>query len=214
MARLETLKKLETTLESFLDRLIASEPGQPDFCRELETLGDIKRDSLRGRHINSRLGNWFARNNNFWEGSKLQDSEIADISNMLREIKKGLDDSDPESKKLSDEIAHWHENRVIPGRKLVLKKKQSENQSGISEKFTELLNKEAEYFSKALDNKKHLLSLLDDVLKSAEAKEDPMFIHLAGSIIYYLKMRGYKVGPFVKRLKEIEEIKLGTSHVE
>jgi hypothetical protein len=56
------------------------------------------------------------------------------------------------------------------------------------------------------------LIILDDVLKSAEAKEDPMYVHLAASIIYFMRMNGYKVGPFVKRLKEIEKIKAGESH--
>ena len=51
----------------------------------------------------------------------------------------------------------------------------------------------------------HLLSALDDILRSAELKNDSMYAHLAGSMIYYLKANGYKVEPFVKRLKDIEQ---------
>jgi len=212
MTRLETLKKLEATLESFLTQIVVSQSRQVEFSKGLDALDEITRDSLKGRRINSRLGNWFAKNNNVPEDERLRESEILAIAGMLGQIKTGLDVSDPESRKLADEIDRWHDKGIIPRRKLILKMKPSEEEPGISEKFAELLNKEAEYFSKDLDNKKHLLSLLDDVLKSTEAKEDTIYIHLAGSIIYFLKMRGYKVGPFVKRLKEIEGNKLESPH--
>lgn len=201
-------------MESFLTRIVAAQSRQVEFSNGLDTLNEITRDSLKGRYINSRLGNWFSRNSNMLEDERLNESEVSAIAGMLGEIKTGLDASDPESKKLSEEIDRWHEKKSFPGRKLILKMKISEEGPGISEKFAELLNKEAGYFANGLDNKKHLLSLLDDVLKSAEAKEDTMYIHLAGSIIYFLKMRGYKVGPFVKRLKEIEGNKLESPHAD
>ncbi len=214
MTRLETLKKLETTLEDFLAKVVDFQSGQMEISRDMDALDEITRDSLRGRYINARLGNWFARNSNLLEDGRLREPEISAVANMLKDIKNGLDNSDPESRKLSEEIERWHDKAIMPGRKLILKMKSTDEGPGISEKFAELLHKESEYFSAGLDNKQHLLSLLDDVLKSAEAKEDRMFIHLAGSIIYFLRMKGYKIGPFVKRLKELEELKLEHPHVE
>jgi hypothetical protein len=51
----------------------------------------------------------------------------------------------------------------------------------------------------------HILSYLDDALKSAEAGRDQFYLHLAGSIIYFLKINGYKIDPYVKRLKNLEK---------
>ena len=35
--------------------------------------------------------------------------------------------------------------------------------------------------------------------------EDMAYLHLAGSLIYYLKLSGFKVDPYIKRLKELEK---------
>jgi hypothetical protein len=182
--------------------------------REITFLDDIARESFRGRYINSRLGNWFANNNTLLEGGRLRDTDITAIGNLLGDIKSGLDETDPESKKLAEEIDHWRIKGVVPGRKLILKMKGDTDEPTISEKFAEILKREAEFFENYQDNKKHLLTILDDILKSADAKEDEIYIHLAGAAIYFLKMNGYKVGPFVKRLKEIEESKLGNKHAD
>jgi hypothetical protein len=190
------------------------ESESPETFRSIDTLDDIARDSFRGRFINNQLGNWFARNTEFLSKGKLKDGEISAIANLLGDIKSGLDDNDPETRKLSEEIERWREKGVIPKRKLILKMKAREDEPDITEKFAALLKKEENYFQFEQADADHLLSSLDDVLKSAEAKEDTMFIHLAASIIYYLKMNHYKVGPFVKKLREIEIRKLGMPHAD
>jgi hypothetical protein len=209
MTRLETLEKLEATLEGFLSRIVDANRDRLTLAKAIGSLDDIARDSLRGRRVNSRLGAWFAKNSSLMEDGNVAGSNIETISNLLGKIETGLDNADPESKKLAEEINRWRAKGTIPGRKLILKTRSGDGSIGIADKYRELLNKEAEYFGEIHDGKRHLLSILDDVLKSANAKEDLMYIHLAGSIIYYLKMKGYKVGPFVKRLKEIEESKMG-----
>jgi hypothetical protein len=47
--------------------------------------------------------------------------------------------------------------------------------------------------------------MLDDILKNAETKIDPIYMHMAGSIIYYLKNKGYKIEPYVRKLKFLEK---------
>ena len=51
----------------------------------------------------------------------------------------------------------------------------------------------------------HLLTVLDDLLSSAESKTDRMYEHLAASLIYFLRLEGYKVDPYVKRLRRIRD---------
>ncbi|SYZ74503.1 hypothetical protein TRIP_C90131 [Candidatus Zixiibacteriota bacterium] len=212
MARLETLKKLETTLENFLRQAVEAETARLEHFQSIDTLDDIARDSMKGRFINNRLGNWFARNKGLLDIKDMKEFEISSIANLLNEIQSGMDRSDTETDKLADEIEHWKEQGIVPKRRLILKGKAESDQPNITEKFLEMLKKEAEFLEYEPNKGEHLLTILDDVLKSAEAKEDPMYIHLAASMIYFMRMNGYKVGPFVKRLKEIEQAKSGGSH--
>ncbi len=212
MARLETLKKLETTLEKFLGRAVDTETARLENFQSIDLLDDIARDSMKGRFINNRLGSWFARNNELLSNKNMKEFEISAIANLLNDIQSAMDPSDAETQKLAEEIDHWKEQGIAPKRKLVLKMKGETAELSITEKFMELLKKEAELLEFDPNKGEHLLTILDDVLKSADAKEDPMFVHLAASIIYFMRMHGYKVGPFVKRLKEIELKKTGGSH--
>jgi hypothetical protein len=213
LARLETLKKLEATLERFLDKVVASEGDRVDIFGGIDSLDDIARDSLKGRLINRQLGRWFARHNRLVDNAKLEETEVSSIANLLGEIRAGLDSNDPETRKLSEEIERWKDKGIVPKRKLVLKLKSEKQDQTITDKFRGLLKQEKDYLDFEQKSSDHLLTILDDVLKSADAKEDTMFIHLAGSIIYFLKMNGYKVEPFVKRLKEIERNKAGSPNV-
>jgi len=213
LTRLETLKKLESVLERFLAGVVEIETEQIEAFRGIDTLDDIAKDSFKGRFINNQLGNWFARYGRVVDGGRLKEDEVSTIANILSEIKSGLDSSDPETKKLSDEIERWREKGVVPKRKLVLKMKGEGAEQNIAEKFVALLKQESEHLEFEQKGSAHLISILDDILKSAEAKEDRMFMHLAGSVIYYLKINGYKVGPFVRRLKEIEKNKFGVKDV-
>jgi hypothetical protein len=207
--RLQTLKKLEQTLERFLVGYADLENDQIGLLKGIETLDDITRDSLRGRSINNRLGNWFARHRDFLSTDRLKESQAAAIGNLLSEIKSGLDSNDPESQKLSDEIDQWRQKGIVPKRKLILKLKSGQSEPNMMADFLDYLRRELAYLDMEHSDSNHLLTLLDDVLKSAEAKEDNIYIHLAASIIYFLRMKGYKTGPFVKRLKEIEKSRLG-----
>ena len=210
MSRLAVLKRLESTLESFLSRAVESEKGKIEALHSLETLEEMARDSLKGRHIGNRLGDWLARNQSAFQHDRFSAEDLTFVGNLLSDIRSGLDGADPESVKLSEEIGRLREKGVIPKRKLILKmKSRSTEEDDLLGKFVELSKREAEYVGSGLFHQRHLLSVLDDVLKSAAAKEDRMYVHLAGSIIYFLKMKGYRVEPFVKRLKEIENEKSG-----
>jgi hypothetical protein len=214
LTRLQVLKKLAANLESFLERAAEAEKGPFDVLTRIDSLDDIARDSLRGKYITNRLGNWFARNKDLPQSRLASDTDLTSIANILGEIKGGLDTTDPESRKLSEEIDHWREKGVVPKRKLILKLKPESDEQNMVKEFTDLLSSEYKYVGSGEFEGRHLLSVLDDVLKSADAKENPMFLHLAGSIIYYLKAKGYKIGPFARRLKEIEREKSSAADVD
>jgi hypothetical protein len=207
LSRYEVLKKLESTLETFLQEAVSPEKMLVDGTRTLATLDEITEDSLRGRYVNNRLSNWFSKNGRLLESGSLNEADMTRVANFLGSIKTGLDDSDPESKKLSEKIDDWRDRGVVPKRKLILKLKPKTTDKNLLKEFMNLLAKESQYINSGEFEDMHLLSALDDILKSAELKDDRMYIHLAGTMIYYLKSNGYKVDPFVKRLKDIENNK-------
>lgn len=201
-------------MENFLGRVVELEINNLNTVSRIDSLDEIARLSLKGRLVNQQLGNWFARNRDYLDSGRLKETETETIANLLCEIKKGLDSSDPESRKLADEIERWKEKGVVPKRKLILKMKSPAGGMSITEKFADYLGRGKEILEREDYSQEHLLSILDDILKSAEAKEDHIYIHLAGSIIYFLRMNGYKVSPYVKRLKQIEKERLGMAYAE
>lgn len=52
----------------------------------------------------------------------------------------------------------------------------------------------------------HLMSVLDDTLKTATVQKNRQALLLSALIIYYLKQNGYMVQPFVKRLRQAEQL--------
>lgn len=210
MSRLETLKKLETILENFLDKAVDMEKERLETIKAVEALSDINRESLRGRYVNNRLGDWFARHREPLAASRFSESELTTIGNLLSSIRSGLDAGDPETVKLADQIDHWRRKGVVPKRKLILKMPAREGQPETDDRlnrFLDMLARQQKYLGSGEFDGIHILSILEDTLKAAEAKVDPMYLHLAGSLVYFLKINGYKVAPFARRLREIEKAK-------
>ena len=209
MSRLEILHNLETTLENFIKRAVTDMPEAGDTTETIKQLDDITQQSLKGRTVTNQLGNWLAKNKSLLQFNRLSQSHGTAVANLLGDIRTGLDLSDPASKKLAEEIDHWRKLGVIPKRKLVLRRRAEHSKKDLTDDYNKMLKEEIEYLAFSRSRGDHLLQVLDDVLDSAEAGDNPVFLHLAGSIIYYLKTEGYKVGPFVKRLKDIEISKRG-----
>ncbi len=59
-----------------------------------------------------------------------------------------------------------------------------------------------EYFHQPWD---HLLSIVNYLLNSLEKKPDIKTKHMAGSILYYMKLNGYKVSSYVGRLQRLSK---------
>ncbi|MDH4157979.1 MAG: hypothetical protein OEW00_11965, partial [candidate division Zixibacteria bacterium] len=72
--------------------------------------------------------------------------------------------------------------------------------------FETVLARMMDLFKDYAASKKHVLSALDDALKSAVLQRNKDTLLLSAFIIYYLKIEGYKVEPYVKRLKQAESL--------
>ncbi|NLI15855.1 MAG: hypothetical protein GX409_06180 [candidate division Zixibacteria bacterium] len=73
----------------------------------------------------------------------------------------------------------------------------------IKEKFRESLNYQREmldYFHRPED---HLFTVVGYLLDTIEKTGDEYADHMAASILYFMKQRGYKVEPYVQRLKQL-----------
>lgn len=75
--------------------------------------------------------------------------------------------------------------------------------SDTKEKFRESLNYQREmldYFHRPED---HLFTVVGYLLDTIEKTGDEYADHMAASILYFMKQRGYKVEPYVQRLKQL-----------
>ncbi len=81
-------------------------------------------------------------------------------------------------------------------------------ETDIKDKFIDSLNYQCEmieYFQRPDD---HLFTVTDYLLNKLEEKPDIQANHMTASILYFMKLHGYKVAPYVERLQKLK----GRSH--
>lgn len=71
------------------------------------------------------------------------------------------------------------------------------------ERFLDSLSYQLNVMECYSDDKYHLFSVVGQLLKNLEKKPDIKTNHLAASILYFLKLNGYKVAPYVEKLREL-----------
>ena len=212
MSRTETLKRLEQTLESFLDRAVFVKADRIRVLGGINRLDDIARKAVTGDDPTDLMGGWFAEHNRLLNSEALTTAEHNRISDILGEIRREIrvnDQSSPAVNKIASEIDKWRQLKPT-GVKLVLKRGPEVAETAVEEptiaKFHSELDKIVAMFADSSVGKKHLISVLDDTLKKATLQKSRDALILSGLLIYYLKLSGYKVDPFVKRLKDAELI--------
>lgn len=225
MSQYETLKTLEGVLESFLDRIVMLKQDRIDVLEGINNLDDIAQSSSDGFEVADRIGEWFAGHNRWLSKDILKTSDIEGISHLLSNIQTRLDiteESSPAEKKILSEIERWNRSKKTsqtvhtPAReqshKIVLKRKAEqppEEQEKSIALFDKTLRRCLSMLGRSSINKKHLLSALDDSLRTASIQKNKDALLLSAFTIYYLKQNGYKVEPYVKRLKETERLLKG-----
>lgn len=228
-----TLKRMESMLESFLDRVVEMKSDRLEVISGINRLDDIARDIEHGYDLTDRIGQWFAEHNRLLETRQLRPAEHNRIGRILTHIRHNLrvtHQSPPAVNKIASEIDRWvttsFENlapsepaeKPSAGR-IVLKRgpehtapkpavvetgETERKQLTSIERFERTLSRLTNLFSDYSGNKHHLMSVLDDSLRSATISTNREALILSATVIYYLKQHGYKVEPYVKRLKEAE----------
>lgn len=216
MSRTETLRSLETVLESFIDRAVSLKEDRLAVLDGINRLDDIARGFETGNDLTDEIGGWFAEHNRWLEEPGLRPSDqnrIGEILGAIRHEIGAVPDATPARNKIVREIDRWDE-KIETRQKLVLKRGSEETDPAIDKSDTILLfNNSLEHisalFADISQNKQHILSVLDDALNSASMQANRDALLLSAFIIYYLKLNRYLVDPYVKRLKEAESLQAG-----
>jgi hypothetical protein len=206
-----TLQSLEKLLESFLERAVAAKGRRLEVLDGINRLDDIARASHEGQDIIESIGEWFADQGDWLEGNGLRGSDLSRLDRILAAIDSSLSlsgDSSPAASKIRSELDRWSRATKSVSQKLVLKRGPEAAEPSVDSVvlFGKLLDKLSGRYDDLSRSKEHLLSVLDDSLQSAQTQKSKDALLLSAFIIYYLKQNNYKVGPYVRRLKEAEAL--------
>lgn len=202
MTTTDTLNRLESHLTRLIDGMLERKADQLDFLTGLNRLDDILRLHEQGQPIADKATRFLADYRRWQETEALTPAQRKRLSEFLGDLFQRLHDTnDPGSQKAADEVKERLRMMGDGAFRLVLKRPQE--QAPLAERFRSLISREGEELNALITQHDHLLTVLDDLLKSAEAKTDTIYRHLAASIIYFLQIEGFKVEPYVKRLRRL-----------
>ncbi len=215
MSQTASLQSLESLLETFLDRVVFLKEKKLNVLDGINRLDDIGLMANQGEDVTDEIGNWFAEHNKWLTDRTLQDTELNRITGMLSKIKQEINidnDSSMAQQKISSEIDRWNnkEEKTAPILTLMRKPETAETEPDTSADtislFVKRLTKMTALFMDYSNSKNHILSVLEDILRKASTETSKDALILSAFIIYYLKQNGYKVEPYVKKLKEAETL--------
>lgn len=222
MTRQATLMKLESVLESFLERAVELKESRLKVLDGINRLDDIAVDFTTPGRLTENMGDWFAQHHEWLNSESLKPADRGRIEQILSGIKQELANSpgSPAKTKINSEIDRWSSPKTTPKasttQKITLKR--GPEIAGIQDDtgdtmvpFARLMKNMTDLFAEVSHNRAHILSALDEALKKADLQLDKEALILSGLIIYYLKQNGYKVQPYVARLKKAEKQQAGQS---
>jgi hypothetical protein len=225
--RANTLKSLEIVLESFLDRAVVLKEKRLGVLGGINRLDDIARAGGSGLDLTDEIGGWFASHSNWLSEDSLRPADRSRIGEILGAIKSELRVSptqSPATNKIAREIDRWDETIKGTSPKLVLKRGPETTPESVPETpadedtitlFDNTLERLTGLFRDLSITKVHVLTVLDDTLRSADIQLNRDALLLSAFIIYYLRQNGYKVEPYVQRLRKAEALqKASERHAE
>lgn len=213
MNQSDDLAALEKLLESFLERAVAAKEQRLQILGGLNRLDDIARTPEDSGEVVENVGEWLADHSTWLESGGLRDGDRNRIGDMLKRIDATLakrQDTSPAARKIRSEVKRWSE-RTTGTVKLHLRRgpEPAVESDGSMAAFGRLLESLAGRYRDMVGSRKHLFSVLDESLKTATIQKNKEALLLSAFIIYSLKLDDYKVGPYVKRLKEAEALVAG-----
>ena len=125
MSRTESLKELETVLESFLDRVVKLKEERLYILGGINRLDDLARGIQTGNDLSGEIGDWFAEHNQWLTDPTLKSADQNRIGEILQEIRRELgqtDDQTPALGKITSEIDRWSGVIGSPLPKMVLRR--------------------------------------------------------------------------------------------
>ncbi|UCD64299.1 MAG: hypothetical protein JSW34_02340 [Candidatus Zixiibacteriota bacterium] len=215
MNRQETLKSLASLLESFIERVVHLKEERLSVSEGIRRLDDIADKASQGLDMTDQAGDWFAEHNRWLTDSSLSPPDVSRINRILQQFKTNLrlaGEASLSEDKIHREIDRWSKTGEKLDRKLILRRGPEaravagEEQEDTIARFEHCLERLTAIFKDTCGGKKHILSVADDLLKAARLQSNKDALILSAFVIYYLKQNGYKVEPYVKKLREAEAV--------
>jgi hypothetical protein len=218
VTRTQELKQLEARLERFLSDAVTRKEARLDVVSGINRLDNIARGGSGEADITAEVGNWFASYNRLLSENKLKPTDTSRINIILARINNRLSEGEetPARRKIASEIQRWQQSTSGKGLRIVLKRSpekappvvaatpKSDQTPDTLEQFREVMKRLQMRFEEHAASRQHVLSALDDALKSAELQNNREALLLSALMIYYLKQKSYKVEPYVARLRTAE----------
>lgn len=202
MADIKNIERLESRLKQLIEGTLEQKKDQIAFLSALSRVDDLVAAFDRGESITEDLTAFLDKYRSSLRNESLSDSQRKRFGDFLSELMQRIRQrEDGDCQKLAGEFRQWLHDLGGGGFRITLKR--PAEQISLAEKFQSLLRRETVEFEALLAQREHLLSCLDDALKSAESKTDRMYRHLAASMIFFLQMEGYKVEPYLERLRRL-----------
>lgn len=200
----KTVDRLETRLSHLIDSMLARRSRQIDFLIGLNHLDDILLGLSENRPVAESVTQ-FLSDHQYWLANgyldTYQKNRLGQFLSSLIESLINRDDND--HFKMAEEIKEWSQRLGTGSYRLILRS--AGEQVPLADRYNSLLKRESEEMDVLLSERGHLLTCLDDILFMAENRENKMYQHMAASLIYFLKIEGYRVDPYIKRLRKIQE---------
>jgi len=202
MTTFKTIERLEPRLKRLIENMLERKKDQIAFLTALNRLDDIITAFDAGEPYVENLTVFLKQYRDKVDPASLSKAQKKRLGDFLNEICRRLrTKEDGDSEKLATEIRDRLHDLGEGGFRITIKK--PAEKASLADRFQMMMKQEMDEMGMQLSRQDHLLTCLDDILRSAETKTDRMYQHLAATIIYFLRMEGYKVDPYVERLKRI-----------
>lgn len=201
-SNLQTLEHLESGLTHLVDSMLDQMGERREFLLEISRLDDLWHATEIGHADASAISSFIRKNRPRWQVEKMTAQQRKLLGSYLGCMYPRLAISgDLASAETAEEAKEWLKTLGQGAFRLTLKAPKDE--TPLTERFQLLLRRELDELNFLLDKHDHLFTCLDDVLTTAEIRHDRTYQHLAASMVYFLRQEGFKVDPYVQRLRRI-----------